>query len=645
MAGDRSDDLRERLKALGYLNAPMDRFVLGGAIARRSLVALAASASVRIGVLAGVLLGPAGALALRARLPELVTSLADAGVVALYLAIIFGATAAAATFAVIVPAGFAARSAASADSAAISPAGARRYSAAAGLAIFLASLAYLTLWWRAAVTAAAPPTAAASALVLLVAVAISLVLGHAVMVTALAVAARVRSGDRAEVTPGVPLSSWRATAALAALAFAGAAALLFFSLGRGAADGETPASLTVVPTGERVVVIAVDGLDLALVDRLRARGNAMPHLTGLLDAFSPLATETDRDPARVWTTIATGQPPERHGIDALQGRQLAGVEGRLTRTSRIGDVVAAATDILRLTRPALASGNERRIPTFWEIAARAGLRTSVIHWWATWPAASAGDDAGIVLSDRALLRLEQGGTLDGEIAPAGLYETLKTTWTDRTARAAERAASADLPGMDAETRSLVTRSAVLDATIADLAADPALSGVDLQVVYLPGLDIAQHGLFDADRAVAASAVAARVAALEQYYVFLDGLIGGIAGASGQRTVVVVAEPGRVADPGPGVLALAGAPARHGATANAESPTSVAATVLYLLGVPVAADLSSPPALSLVNAAFSERFPVRTVPTYGARRTSPTRRSGKPLDQEMIERMRSLGYVR
>ena len=34
-----------------------------------------------------------------------------------------------------------------------------------------------------------------------------------------------------------------------------------------------------------------------------------------------------------------------------------------------------------------------------------------------------------------------------------------------------------------------------------------------------------------------------------------------------------------------------------------------------------------------------------VATYGTRRTSPKSTTGKALDQEMIERMRSLGYIR
>lgn len=640
---ERPDELRQRLRALGYLNAPVDRFVLGGAAERRSTAALAASASARIGLIAGVLLGPAGAAGLLTKLPELITSASDALVIAVYLAIVFGVTTAVAAFAVIMPASLVARGA---SGAAAFPARARRVSAAAGVLIFLACLAYLTLWWRAAIATSAAPTPLFSAAVLVVAVTISLVLGHTVMVTALAVVARLNRSSES-LAPGVPLSSWRATAALAAIALAGAAALLFASApGTSASDAPASPPLVVVPTGQRVVVIAVDGLDLALVDRLRAAApGSLPAFSRLLDgASAALASDADRDPARVWTTIATGQPPERHGIDALEGRQLAGVDGRISPTSRTSALVAGATDLLRLTRPAIASGNERRIPTFWEVAARTGLRTSVIHWWATWPAAATGEDAGIVLSDRALLRLEQGGALDGEISPPALYDALRGDWAARHARADARARAAATADAGADIADLVTRSAGLDAMIADLAVDPRLADVDLEVVYLPGLDIAQHGLLASNAAGAPSAVAARVQAVERYYTFLDGLIGDIMNVS-PRAAVLVAEPGRIASPGDGLIAIAGAPARSGSPRASGAPNAVAATVLSLLGVPIADDLSGRPLSGLLSNAFRQAHPDRSVATYGLRRIAPRARSGKALDQEMIERMRSLGYIR
>jgi hypothetical protein len=135
-----------------------------------------------------------------------------------------------------------------------------------------------------------------------------------------------------------------------------------------------------------------------------------------------------------------------------------------------------------------------------------------------------------------------------------------------------------------------------------------------------------------------------VQAVERYYAFLDGLIADITNVS-ERTVVLVAEPGRIASPGNGLLALAGRPAIAGGARVAAAPVSVAATVLSLLGVPIAADLSGPPVSNLLSEAFRRAHPDRSVATYGSRRIGARPRAGKALDQEMIERMRSLGYVR
>ena len=246
-----------------------------------------------------------------------------------------------------------------------------------------------------------------------------------------------------------------------------------------------------------------------------------------------------------------------------------------------------------------------------------------------------------MLSDRALLRLEQGGTLDGEIAPAALYQSLEETWAARRARVGTvaQSAAADMP---ADVAAIVSRSASLDATIVDLAQERALSNVDLQVLYLPGLDIAQHALLTGTTATAPSAVAARVQAIERYYVFLDGLLDALPRTD--RTVMLVLQPGRVTTPGSGLLALAGVPARRGATVSTTAE-SVAATALYLLGVPVAKDLAQPVAEPLLAPAFTAAHPTRFIDTYGARHLAPRRTSGQPLDQEMIERMRSLGYVK
>ncbi len=617
--------LRDRLRALGYLDAPVDRFVLSGARSGAP-TRLALTAALRIGMLTGLLLGPAAALGLATRSPGLVTGPRDGLVLAAYLAVPFGVAAAAlAGLAVLVASRWQSRTAA----------------VSAGLTVSALCLAYLTLWWRAAVPADALAT---QALALGVATAIALLVGHAVSVSILAVMI-----DRGRVSPsaGVPLSSWRVLLPVGTLAVGGALGLLAV-LAPAATPATAPPALTVVPTGVRALVLAVDGADPATLDRLRESG-ALPTFDRLLSgARIPLAVDADRDPARVWTTVATSQPPSRHGIRSLEGRQLAGVEGRVDAGAPGMSLLTAATDLLRLTRPTIATGDQRSVPTFWEVGADAGLRTAVVHWWATWPA---GTGPATVLSDRAILRLEQGGALADEIAPAALYDALLASTASRQAQVRQLAGRTLPSGLPADVLSVLSRSAELDATILALAADPALGRQDILAVYLPGLDIAQHALFAGTAATLAPAEAAdRVRAIEGYYGFLDQAIAVVLQRIGdQQTAFLVTQPGRLAAPdAEGLLALSGPGAALGDRAAGEGSFGgdiVGATVLRAVGVPVARDLAATSVDGLLAQPLVERFPRREVETYGERATRSARGTGRPLDQEMIERMRSLGYVR
>lgn len=633
------DALRERLRALGYLDARVDRFVLGGAGSRSRAASLALAASARIGILAGLLLGPAAVIGITTRAPELVTSLTDAVVLAAYLSLPFGVASAVLAFLAIVTAGWLARrSAAHPDI----TRRARRAAIAAGLVVAAVCLVYLTLWWRAAV----PPDAwAMQAVVLAVAAAISVLIGHVVTISVLAYLARV---GLTGLPIGSPLSSWRVVVPVGAVALVGAMVLM-----RALAPVATPASaappaLTVVPTGVRALVVAIDGVDVPTLERLRTSGN-LPTFEQLMSGASVgLAVSTDRDPAQVWTTLATGQPPTRHGIRALEGRQLAGVDGRVGTDSPGLSMLTTATDLLRLTRPTIASGDERRVPSFWEVAASAGLRTAVVHWWATWPAA---ETLGTVLSDRAILRLEQGGDLAGELAPSSIYAPLSASASVRSTRV-NAAVVLATAGLSSEIAAIIERSARLDATVLDLATDPAVGPQDLLVVYLPGLDIAQHALFPnaPGETLAPAAAAERVRALEGYYRFLDEALRRTVMATNDPTRLtwLVTQPGRVTVDGSGargLLAMSGPAAASHTTSEVVAPETLAPTVLRALGVPLASDLAASSVESLFVDVFRSTFPLRHVATYGERRVQAGQTTGKPLDREMIERMRSLGYVR
>jgi hypothetical protein len=626
MSDARVDELRRHLKSLGYLDAGVDRFVLGPVQAARSPTLIALLASLRSGVLAGALLGPAAALGVGGRMPGLVTGIRDAIVIAVYLGILFAASVAALSFVTALS---------------VSSFGRRGRAVAtgAGALVAVACLAYLTLWWRTANAGFGWQAPAWTAFALVVAVAISLLLGHVVALTARALlVARTAPG---EDTPRARGASWRVVAAAGIAAFAGAAALLVVTAEPRA---ESAPALAVRSSGVRVTVFAIDGFDPSLYEQLELRGRPASRLLDVFNrARADLAAADSSDPARLWTTIATGRQPEEHGVVRLQTREVAGLRGRLGADS-IGRVVGGATDLLRLTRPAIASNVERRVKTFWEVAAQAGLRTGVVNWWATWPA---DPSAGTVISDRGILRLEHGGALDAEIAPPEIYDTLKANWprlhadAKSLARYVEQAGPPG-PPLSPETRAVLIRSAELDAAMMKLAG--AIGGdLDLLVVYLPGLDIAQHTLLG-EAAPAPSEVNERLEALRLYYGYLDDLVSAGVGLAREpdRALFVVTQPGRLHQ-GAGVFAALGT--AIGTTRTKATVLDVAPTALHALGIPVAEDLDGRVVEELFTPGMLSTYPVRTVGTYGLKGPASTSRTGQPLDEEMIERLRSLGYVR
>lgn len=631
------DQLRHRLRALGYLDAPVDRYVLGAVASPSGAARFALGAGLRVGIVAGLLLGVSAAVALAAAAPGFIASRRDAIVLAMMLTALFALVTAAAVTATVLAASWYAR-----RSPSLTTERARVVAGAAGILVALGCAAYLTLWWGAAQDLFTGLTFAWNAAALAIAAAVALLLAHAVSVVILAALARSR--ESWDIEAGGLLSSRGFLVVFGVVLFAGSAALL--ATGAGRTDPRADAApITVVPSGYALRAVAIDGFDLEVGRRLKPE---LPALARMLDSAGvPLRPETGAgaDPARDWTTIATGHPPAVHGIASLEARRALGMEGRLpAASSGIMRSLQSAADLLRLTTPATTSGAERRVPAFWEVAAAAGLRTSVVNWWATWPAPD-GDD--IVISDRALLRLDTGGPLDAEIAPASLYEPLRARWPAMREAALARAEAAFASVADPELRKVLVRSAELDALVAALGNVSPGPALDLLTVYLPGLDIAQHNLLQSPAPASVSAMSERVAAIETYYRFLDTLVAELLPPSASHIDALLLWPGRVSGR-EGEMLLAGGPVqeRGAVTACTNCPKpGAAATLLYLLGLPIADDLPTSPMTGIVPTDFLERRPIRRIPNYNAATARRSVRTGQPLDAEALERLRSLGYIR
>jgi len=602
------EQVREELRRLGYLDTGVDRFVLGGTGAVSPLRA-SARAALRVGALGGMVFGAALTLAAAGVDPRLRTAPQDLAVLALYLAVVAGTVTALAAFA----GGLAA--------AAWSRRGGRepgpRLSRNVGLALALAGLGYLALWWRSHVWGAPWPT---QLLIAVLGLGASLALGRFGSLAAVA----VLSAGGATRLPQAALSRQRllplvTVAALLLGAGLGAASYL------GARAGTEAPDFAVVPSGLRVRVLGIDGLDPRLVEPMVARGE-LPRLAALFarGARVRLRVEPEQVPAIVWTTLATGRGPADHGIQSTGTRRLAGMhtpvamgdEGRFAR------LLGTTSDLLRLTRAQPPSAVLRSVKAFWNVASEKGVRVGVVNWWATWPADAVN---GYLVTDRALLRLEKGGPPDREAFPATALDALRA-----------------LPRSDGDRARLLDRFH-WDAARALRGSSPP----DLEAVYLPGLDIAtMQQLGEAGSADLAS-LDARLAAVREHYRFVDGLVGeAVDSLAAGELLLVIGDPGRRArraesEP-EGLLLLLGAavsPGDHGMATERD----VAPTVLHLLGIPVSRELPGRVLEAALAPEFRATHPVRVVASYGRR--PPARPAESGFDGAVLEELRSLGYIR
>lgn len=133
------------------------------------------------------------------------------------------------------------------------------------------------------------------------------------------------------------------------------------------------------PRGRRVLLLGWDGGDWELLEPLARRG-IMPVLRRLMDegtwgkleSFTPLLSPI------VWTTVATGEPPEVHGVlDFLEVDRETGAKVPIT-------------------------GRKRAVPALWNIVSAVGLSVGVAGWWASWPAEPVN---GVLVSDRLFFLL------------------------------------------------------------------------------------------------------------------------------------------------------------------------------------------------------------------------------------------------
>jgi predicted AlkP superfamily pyrophosphatase or phosphodiesterase len=431
-------------------------------------------------------------------------------------------------------------------------------------------------------------------------------------------------------------------------------------------------------------VFCLDGLEWRVLKPLLEAGR-LPAIAGLMErgSYGYLSSMQPTFSAVIWTSIATGKTPEKHGIrhfvyeESVNGKQ----EYRY-----------------------FTSGH-RRTKAMWNILSERGLVNHTIGWWMTYPAEPV---KGIMVSQTnttGVLHNPQVALWKGSLIK-GVEEQVYPP--DKQARVMELLAETDAK-LDSITAAIfgTPRNPVddfsqmmwdqtewafrADATYVRVARDilETQGNFDVFSLYLGGTDVAAHrfwryafpGQFAHPPDDKQIENFGRV--LEDSYVYADRVIGEFTRLFPDAAVLVLSDHGMhsenvendfsIDDPPlkttsahhldapPGVLITAGGPFKSAGTGwspgselditvlpRLGSVLDVLPTILAVEGIPVGEDMDGAPMRSILDLDRLDTEKVRSIPTHDDPKwlAGQTARIRHAVDErERIEQLRSLGYIK
>jgi predicted AlkP superfamily phosphohydrolase/phosphomutase len=180
--------------------------------------------------------------------------------------------------------------------------------------------------------------------------------------------------------------------------------------------------------------------------------------------------------------------------------------------------------------------------------------------------------------------------------------------------------------------------------------------VDFLAVYFNGVDAMCHNLWDQSK----NKNHPLTDVIDNYYVWMDGVLGQFMGLVDDETLLVVCSdhgfygPRRAEDGGLmlgvqmhgryGIVGLMGKGVRPGSPIVDADILDVTPTILYAMGVPVGRDMHGRVLTGAFEPDFLRSNPVRFVPTYETGEREAGKPIASPVDDEIKEKLRAVGYI-
>ena len=403
------------------------------------------------------------------------------------------------------------------------------------------------------------------------------------------------------------------------------------------------------PVDRRIMLIGIDGMEWDLMKPLIDAGR-LPTFARLIEegTWGEVRSLDVLESPVIWTSIATGKVPEKHGI---------------TGFVKYGD----GHEQMPVTR------NVRRVKTIWQILGENGASVGVIGWLATWPAVPVN---GYLVSNYFVFEQPpESGRTTAITFPEGLADDLSRFRVSEDDVPDSRAAEftgGEVPGDG-------TARAKFDALKGFIADDETIRQaglhlatampVDFFSVYLRAVDSPCHIFWvdsfpESGPGATDESVELFGEVIPKYYEYMDAVLAEFLELADENTTVIVTSDHgfkgperegdayhlgiRMHDP-TGVIAFAGKDVVGGGELADVSVLDITPTILALMGMPVADDMDGRVLTEAIDRSFLRAHPVTTVDTYedgdaGTSGEPDEEPIESPLDDEVRDQLRSLGYI-
>ncbi len=403
------------------------------------------------------------------------------------------------------------------------------------------------------------------------------------------------------------------------------------------------------PVERRIMIVGIDGMEWDVMGPLLEAGR-LPTFEKVLTegAWGELRSLDILESPVIWTSIATGKLPEKHGITGFAKKPVEGGQ------------------------PVPITSNVRRVDAIWDILGDRGASVGIVGWLATWPAAPVN---GYLVTDYFNYgwdsTREGGERTTFPEALAGELSELRVLESDISDERAARLVNGAVPEGDELRRRFEGLKTVIatDETSRSVALHLAEQmPVDFYAVYLKGIDGVCHlywvdMLPDSGPEITPEETEFFGDVIERYYEEMDAVLAEFLELADENTTVVVTSDHGHSGPKPagdgyrwgiamhdptGVVAFWGKDIAAGVELDDASVLDITPTLLALMGMPVADDMDGKVLSNAIDPAFLRAHPVSRTDTY---ETGDNDASGdgtepieSPIDDEVRERLRALGYI-